>query len=415
MRARRAAVRAAAFGPIGNRYRGAWVFIDRFYTANDNGERLFDHVRADRPDINAWFVVEEGSDAWIRLRAARVDRLIAYGSWRWKLLMLRSAWVVSSHVDDAVSAPIRLAGLLDRPTWRFAFLQHGVIIDDLAAWFNLKEFELFVASTDDELRSIVSDGTRYRLTRKECRNIGLPRWDRLLELGRAVDEADRNLVVIMPTWRMWLTLPLDKTTQKRGVRDSIWESEYLKSWLAILRSDEIAAAAARNGRQLVYVPHPNIRPILEEIRLPDHVRAVPIDGDDIQSLFARAALFVTDYSSACFDAAVLDRPIVYYQFDRGLEREGGHVGRKGYFEYDRDGFGPVVFDHESAVAAIVASLDAGPRAAPEYQRRIDATFAGNRDGRACERAIATIEEMSRPWQPPDRAAAPTGEGQARRA
>ncbi len=203
---------------------------------------------------------------------------------------------------------------------------------------------------------------------------------------------------------MWLTLPRDGTNQKRGIRDSIWESEYLTSWLAILRSDEIAAAAARNGRRLLYIPHPNIRPILDDLRLPAHVRAVPIDADDIQSLFARTALFVTDYSSACFDAAILDRPIVYYQFDRERTREGGHIGRHGYFEYERDGFGPVVFDHAAAVAAIVAALDAGPRAAPEYQRRIDATFP-QRDGRGCERAVATIEEMSRPWRPPSSRAA----------
>ena len=397
-RGRRSGTLAAArFGPIGGRYRDAWVLIDRVYTANDNGERLFDHLRAHRPDINAWFVVERGTDDWARLRRARQPRLIAYGSWRWKLLMLRCAWVVSSHIDDTVNAPVQLAAFLDAPTWRSAFLQHGVIKDDLSSWLNVKDVELFVTSTRDELESIAGDGTRYRFTRRECRNVGLPRFDRLRELGRAVPETGRDLVVILPTWRMWLTVTRGAKSQRRDVRDSIWESEYLQAWSAILQSEAIAVAVARTGRTLAFVPHPNIRPILDEMQLPEHVRPIPIDGGDFQAVLARSALFVTDYSSVAFDAAYLDRRVVYYQFDREQALAGSHVGRKGYFEYERDGFGPVAMTHDEAVAMIVAAIDAGPAPDPEYQRRIDATFP-ERDGRACERVIATIEELSRPYR-----------------
>jgi hypothetical protein len=50
----------------------------------------------------------------------------------------------------------------------------------------------------------------------------------------------------------------------------------------------------------------------------------------------------------------------------------------------------------TAVAAITAAIDAGPSSAPAYRERIEAAFP-IRDGRCCERVVAAIEELSRPW------------------
>ena len=116
----------------------------------------------------------------------------------------------------------------------------------------------------------------------------------------------------------------------------------------------------------------------------------------MQALYARCALLVTDYSSVAFNVAYIDRPIVYFQFDRDEMLGGLHVGRKGYFEYERDGFGPVATDLQAAELAILAAIERGPEPAPEYQRRIDATFPF-RDGRACARVVAAVEGLSRPW------------------
>ena len=82
----------------------------------------------------------------------------------------------------------------------------------------------------------------------------------------------------------------------------------------------------------------------------------------MQGLYARCALLVTDYSSVAFNVAYIDRPVVYFQFDRDEMLGGRHVGRKGYFEYERDGFGPVVTDLHAAELAIVAAIERGSRA-----------------------------------------------------
>jgi glycosyltransferase involved in cell wall biosynthesis len=395
---------AARFGPWRRRFRGAWLIMDRIHDAGDNGERLFEHLRQHRPEINAWFVIERGSQDWNRLRERGERRLLAHGSLTWRVAMLNCAWLLSSHADLAICRPPQLARSGSVP-WRFGFLQHGVIKDDLSRWLNQREMDLFVVSTGPELASVADDGTPYRFSHKETRNTGLPRFDRLLAVGRATPEADRNLVIVAPTWRQWLTVPLASGSQRRALDAAFWESDYIRSWTALLGSSKIADAVARRGWRLGFMPHPNLQVILGPLDLPAHVEPLSFAGVDVQEVYARCALLVTDYSSVAFNTAYIDRPVVYFQFDRDAMLGGSHVGRKGYFDYARDGFGPVADDLDTAELAIVAAIERGPRPTAEYQRRIETAFPV-RDGQACARVLAAVEEASRPWVADRRTAIP---------
>ena len=113
----------------------------------------------------------------------------------------------------------------------------------------------------------------------------------------------------------------------------------------------------------------------------------------MQRLFARSRVLVTDYSSMFFNAAYIERPIVYFQFDRDRMLSGAHVGRRGYFDYEQHGFGPVTLTVDDAVAATVKSVENGPEPDPVYLARINESFP-NRDGRCCERAADAIAEST---------------------
>ena len=93
--------------------------------------------------------------------------VVARGTPAFTELMLNAAWLLSSHADRVVSRPDELDWLIEQPTWKFGFLQHGVIKDDLSIWLNRKHVDLFVVSTGPELESIVGDGTTYGYTGKE--------------------------------------------------------------------------------------------------------------------------------------------------------------------------------------------------------------------------------------------------------
>ncbi|GAA1798183.1 CDP-glycerol glycerophosphotransferase family protein [Nocardioides hankookensis] len=376
------------------RFEDAWVLMDRIHDADDSGEHLFRYLRRERPDINAWFVVEKDTPDWHRLRKDGLGRrLVAFGSEQWKLLMLNCVHLVSSHADDAILDPEEL-GFADRP-WRFTFLQHGVIKDDLSTWLNRKQMDLMVTSTIPELESIVSDHTPYRATQAETVLTGLPRFDLLHRAGAEVGPERRDLLLVAPTWRNWLAMPLIDGTQRRPVPGAeFFESEFFQRWMAVLRDPRVAESCRRLGLTIGFLPHPNLSEVLEGLDLPDHVRQVSFVGTDVRELFARGAVLVTDYSSMAFNSAYIDRPVVYYQFDRERVISGDHVGRTGYFDYERDGFGPVTTTHDEVVSAVLAALDHGPTPAAPYDERIEATFPV-RDGRCCERVTEAILALDR--------------------
>jgi len=198
--------------------------------------------------------------------------------------------------------------------------------------------------------------------------------------------------------------PLEPGSQRRPeFGPEFFESEYLARWMQALADPEIEEACRRTGRTLGFLPHPNLQDALSDTPVPAHVQRLGFVDTDVRRLFARAALLVTDYSSMAFNAAYLDRPVVYYQFDRDRVSSGDHVGRTGYFDYERDGFGPVTTTHEELVAAVVAALERGPEPAPAYAARITDTFP-LRDGQCCARVTRAIRDLDRPV-PPQRSSA----------
>lgn len=390
----RVVLHLAAAWPVRFLFRNAWVLMDRIHDADDSGERLFRHLRQHRPDINAWFVLESGTPDWERLRRDGHRRLVSHGSLRWKLLMANCTNLISSHADVPVMRPPAIMRFMGRP-WRFTFLQHGVIKDDLSNWLNRKAIDLFVTSTPGELQSIAGDHTRYVFTTKETKLTGLPRFDRLRELGLRFGPEERDLLLVAPTWRDWLVPTLGIGTQRRSVDVAgFLDSDYAGNWLAFLRSPQVAEAAALQGLTIGFLPHPNLQSVLGRLDLPPYVQPLTFAGNDVQEYFARAALLVTDYSSMAFNTAYIDRPTVYFQFDADRVAGGEHVGRQGYFDYGRNGFGPVTHTVQEAVGAVVDAIKHGPSPTPEYAARIEATFP-LRDGRCCERVIAEIEAMGR--------------------
>ena len=136
--------------------------MDRIINADDSAEHLFVWLRKNRRDVNAWFVVAKDTPDYARLRKAGYRRVIPHGSLAWKLLMLNAQHLISSHVDHPVVRPEAITAIAP-PKWRFTFLQHGVIKDDISTWLNGKHIDVFVTSTPGEQESIAGDHTALPL------------------------------------------------------------------------------------------------------------------------------------------------------------------------------------------------------------------------------------------------------------
>lgn len=389
-----AIVRRASSRAVRRRYESAWTFMDRDTEAHDNAEHLYRYVRRHRPDLNAWFVLRRDSADWDRL-ASEGFRLVAFGTPDHAELLINTAYLVSSQVDNYVVRPLD-PKRFGAPSWRFTFLQHGVTKDDLSRWLNGKPIDRFVTASPSEHASIVGYGSPYVFTEKEVRLTGFPRHDRLLDLRRRVTRPD--LILIMPTWRRWL-LARATDGNARGLREPLASTAFGRSWFDLAGSPELRAIADDAGCEVVFVPHPNMEAHIERDDLPDWVRVRGYQTSDVQELLARAAITVSDYSSQAFEAAYLECPVVYYQFDHDAFFSGSHVYRKGKWDYVADGFGPVTETGEDALAAIRAAVEA-VRPVEPYATRMRAAFP-YRDGGCCKRTLDSILSLTAPVDPDD--------------
>lgn len=266
--------------------------------------------------------------------------------------------------------------------------------DDISRWINSKTIAGMVTSTVDEYASIAGNNSPYAFSSKEVALTGMPRHDTLVNKAAACGPDARRSITLMPTWRQFLAGKALGQGNKRDLNPEFFESDFLHRWLELLRSEELKEMAQKHGCTITFMPHPNLEGYLPEITLPEHVEVVTYADVNVQDVIARSAVVVTDYSSIAFDAAVVHRPVVYYQFDRDRVFGGGHLTRPGYFSYKNDGFGPVAEELGGVLDALRATLEGGVDPAPEYLERIERTFI--KPGRACSAVTEMIESLDRP-------------------
>jgi CDP-glycerol glycerophosphotransferase (TagB/SpsB family) len=82
---------------------------------------------------------------------------------------------------------------------------------------------------------------------------------------------------------------------------------------------------------------------------------------------------VSDYSSLCFDFGTLRKPVIYSQFDYDDYRRYHY--QKGYFDYEKDGFGYISHDLNNTVDKIIDEIENNCLIKKKYSRRINKFFS----------------------------------------
>jgi hypothetical protein len=368
-----------------------WVVGERRDTAQDNGAALFAHLRRERPDLRAYYVVERGSAAWHRMRP--LGRVVAHGSWRHRLLLWHASHLVNAFDPDVYGIPASwgrddwVRHVRPRVGTRRVFLQHGVVYRDLAPVLGrfVAGHDLVLASADRErdwLAGRLGYGDRAVAT-------GLPRHD-LLVRERADDGRPR--VLFAPTWRADLVVPSYREGGGGPVGD-VEASGYARFVRHVLEHPVLAAALERHDAVLEVLPHYEARALLGRLVADrPRVRVVDADVEEFGAVLRRCAVFLTDYSSTVFDAARLGAPAVAAHVDPAFE----DAGRPHAFELDEVGLAAVARDVDAAVAAVVERLDAGGEQDAATRAAVDAFFTHPLDGRNAARAVEAIEALTRP-------------------
>ncbi|ELT2532152.1 CDP-glycerol glycerophosphotransferase family protein, partial [Campylobacter coli] len=352
-----------------------WLLMDRDYEADDNAEHLYRYIMQNHPEQKIVFALRKESLDWERLEKEGFN-LVEFGSLEFERIIKKASKVISSHADGYLTRYIT-------SKQQFIFIQHGVIPNDLSKWLNSKKIDLFVTSTKAEYDSIANDYNRYKFGKKEVVLTGLARHDALLKNN----QCNTRQIVIMPTWRANI-VGVALGSSKRGLQSDFTQSEYFKKWNLLLNSNILQKLCEKYDYTVVFNPHRNIIPYLKEFNIPSYIK-IASQNESLQKLFCNSSLMITDYSSVAFEMAYLNKPVIYYQFDHE-EFFSSHTLQKGYFDYKKDGFGPVVEDEESLLKELENLLQNDCNPFGIYKDNIDSTFAF-KDGKCCERIYKVIK------------------------
>lgn len=360
-----------------------WLVSDRTNRGDDNGEVVFRYL-CDHPveNVEPYFVIEKNTPDWKEL--SKIGKLVEPFSKEHKILFLMNELSLSSQANKAVINPFGKLEYYYRDLMfdkKLVFLQHGITKDNQSVWLNKYNRNLFgtIVTTKPEYDSMLE--YKYYYTPERIWLTGMPRYDRLYH-----DE--KRYITIMPTWRK----NLSPGTDENGVwliSDDFNRSSYFKFYNALLNDEKLLEAAKKYGYTLCFMPHPNTISALHMFDKHESVLFFDMKKS-YRDVFAQTDLMVTDYSSVAFDFAYLRKPIIYAQFDRESFFSGSHSYTEGYFNYETDGFGEVEYSLEAVRQRLVEYMENGCRLKPEYEKRINATFAFN-DKDCCLRLCKEIE------------------------
>lgn len=362
-----------------------WIITDRTHAANDNGMYLFKYINSFKynKQHKIYFAIDKKCNDYKLIK--KYGKVLDINSLKYKLYFLMSSKIISSHADEwVINAFDKKRELLkDLYKFDFVFLQHGITKDDLSSWLHKqnKNIKLFITSVNNEYEAIIKGGYGYKS--QNVKLTGFPRFDYLK------DDKEKQ-IVIMPTWRKSIAKEPIKGTSLRKYDSNFKNTNYYKFYNDLINDKRLIDILYKTGYNAKFCIHPSFEMQAVDFKENKYVQ-ISNQIPDYQKEFTENSLLITDYSSVAFDFSYLKKPIIYTQFDVN-EFFNGHSYDKGYFDYERDGFGYVCYDYETSIQKIIEAIKNECKIDDKYLDRINKFYCYN-DKNNCERVYKAIKSV----------------------
>ena len=305
----------------------SWLVYEKFCSrAEDNGYAFFSYcmqVLPEKKRRHIYYILDRKAGCWNEFHDAYGRQLVPFMSFRHIWLMLRSPLYVSSesktHGYAWKAKPNPVIRQIRTGPHRILFLQHGVTalkrVDGIFGRHGTDPMTWFAVSSEAEQR-IVTEHFGYQ--KEEVPILGFPRWDLLYDRA-----SDRRVFLVLPTWRKWL---------EEQDRDTFMSSQYYLAYISLLRDQSLRQMLKETDSRLVFCLHPKFSPFMETFRdaegMADDRVSLAVYGErPVKDWLEECSALVTDYSSVCWDAVYMGKPVLFYHFDqeRYLEVTGSYL------------------------------------------------------------------------------------------
>ena len=194
----------------------------------------------------------------------------------------------------------------------------------------------------------------------------------------------------MPTWRKNLAGVVNPKVSIREYSEIFKYSDYFQFYNGLLENKKLLECLKKYKYECHFYVHPSIIAQAKDFKGNKYVK-VHDEIADYNKEFCESSLLVTDYSSVAFDFAYLEKPVIYSQYDRETFYQG-HLYDEGYFDYERDGFGPVITDKDKLVDEIIRYIKKECKMEKKYIDKTKKFYEFN-DKNNCKRIHQEIKKI----------------------
>ena len=365
--------------------RELWLFSKHGNDIGDNAWVFYKYVKKQHPQIRCVFVVDKNYPEAYEA-AKKEGEIVQFRSLRHKLLFLMADRIITSHVGDSEPWDYeKVIELRNRfPGWakkhKIVHLQHGVIDKNVSHIYSrkLRPVDLFISSTPKE-KEYIEKTLGYEPEQVPC--TGLARWDELY------GTKPEKIILLIPRYRADVMVQLPEN--KKKLKYHFMNTEFYKRYQELISDKSIAELLERYDYKMVFFPHYEVQPLIDCFHTDcNRIEILDRNRISLDELLRKSALMITDYSSVAFDFAYMQKPVIYYQFDKE-EFETEYGGS--YFDYERDGFGTVAEKQYDVIMSIVDCLFNKYDVVTEYKDRFNKAFIFN-DNNNCRRIYECIRK-----------------------
>lgn len=354
-------------------YNDIWLISERGTDARDNGYFFYKFLTEHHRDLKVYYVIDYNSADFNKVN--RNGKTIRHKSLKHYAAVFRSKYLISSHIMGFTPEPEAFLILKNRNFINFRgkqiFLQHGITKGNIEGlkYPNVK-VDLFICGAFTEYEYIKNT---YNHPDGVVRFTGLARYDTLN------NNVTKRQILIMPTWRKWLNSLNEEDFKK---------SDYYNNWVNLLSNEKIYNWLKTNDFKIMFYPHYEMQKFINSFSplANDYIKICSFCNSDVQTLLNESKLLITDYSSVYFDFAYLNKPIIFYQFDRD-DFFNMHYN-KGYF--NENDFGRIV----KSVNEVIKNFYRydGEFFENPYESK-QKEFFGNLGTGCCERIYSAISDI----------------------
>ncbi|WP_096437119.1 CDP-glycerol glycerophosphotransferase family protein [Alteribacter populi] len=276
-----------------------WIIGERPDTAQENGYHFFKYCREQYPDMEVYYAILPGSKDEENIR--HFGNVLYIGSEDHVEKCIDATAFFSSHDIDYL-LPFKGSEIEGYKSVLQVFLQHGVLGRKKVEYYKNQyknPFNMVCASSTNEKELLINE---FGYNEKEVKVTGLPRYD---ELHSKVEL--KNNILLIPTWREWLTS-----------QSTFNESEYLMRYESLMNNPDLHELLTKHDLELTFYPHYRMQQYFRSADLTTHpkVKIVSFGDARVQDLIKTSKLMITDYSSVSYDFNYMNKPVIFYHFDK---------------------------------------------------------------------------------------------------